>query len=449
MPTPSATATAQVVASHNEMVISWWRDWTAFLALRQELLVLTERQIAGDEPEEPAPVFDTAQPRPRRTESMIRADLERIPANRRSVFETTLAARIDQVQRLLPPAEAEAVDHLALEREVIAVLKGEAFGEIGAHIGIASTPTDEGVFDFPADALQQVPDPATYAATATAPARGRLPRSRLLALVIVLPLIWVGIYFLLIWQPSQPVAEAAVPPQPAVMLNDVAVLPWSIRSVIIGDTAIPVAQVDEAGWPTAPAATAGWRTARIWPVEMCIPADMAPTLPASIQLVGANGALDRTVTLTTEVDARADLRLVQCGDGAVLGAGVLAESTPQALYLPGEPHDIPHLGSLTLTGVRVATAVQDVTVAPGRARIQIALAAPDGVDWPAWLPILRFGDGGEARHTTVVSSAGGVTINYDVDIARLDASRALWQLTDPDGSGAAARWLLHLQMATP
>lgn len=440
----AADSTARMIASHSEMVIAWWRDWSRFLTLRLRLLDLTLRQITGAT-DDALPAFDRDQHRDATTERELRTALDRIPAARRTVFEAELDTRMASVQQQLAPNEAATLDRFQLERVVLEQLQGEASGETDANHE-ASTPTEGGVwFSFDASVLSQVPEEAAY--TIATPPRRRLPTANLILLVVLITIIWGGVAFVVLIRPRmQTVAPPDTPP--VAMVNATPLQPWPIRALRIGEADVPVARIDDTAWPAVPEATAGWRMGSIWPIELCIPGELAQAHPTAIQLLGANGALDRSFALTTDAPPHPDMRLVVCGSGILIASGILEATTPQVLVEPGVAQSIPQLGELTLTGVHVTTAAQDATIAPGRDRISIILAAPDGVDWPGWLPVLRFIDGGEARLVDSHSEAGAVTLSYDIAAERLTGpTPVVWQITDPHDTGASYRW--KLEMSAP
>ncbi|MBX0331086.1 hypothetical protein K2Z83_25880, partial [Oscillochloris sp. ZM17-4] len=129
--------------------------------------------------------------------------------------------------------------------------------------------------------------------------------------------------------------------------------------------------------------------------------------------------------------------------------GTLQASAPPAPFVSGARHAIPQLGDLTLTDVQVVTSAQNPAIAAGRAQVQIRMAAPAGVDWPTWLPVLRCFDGSAARSATVAEADGTTTLAYDVPMSVLGhAEESLWQITAPsdDGLGAAYRWAFPLAL---
>lgn len=440
MTTTRSEGLSSSTALASEVVVSWWNDWRTFLNLRLELNALRARAVTTD-------LFDEDEDDGARREREINEALNMIPLKRREVFEAEL-----ETQRAIIRAKHEGartqssaeVDLHAVERAAIELLLDIAQGNPDED-RLPAVTTDEGWYDVHAAVLEQVPSAETY--KIAAPRRGP---SRNALTIIGVAVIWL-VMGSLYWYTTRPnETAAAAPTAPEAAVNGVALTPWPVRAVLMGNHEVPVRVVEAEDWQGFDRqGVAGWKAGSVWPMELCVPRVEAEPLPSEIALLGSGAHLDRVFALTSERPQSPALRLTVCNRSETLAYGSLKITTPQPMSSVGEARELHGVGAVTVVGVSVMGPGQDTTIPHGRLQVQVSVDAPADVDWPLLTPMLVFADGSEVRLSEVGPSAvgGGTALVFGVDAAHLTVPTPVALHMSEGDSGVLHRWRMTLNPA--
>jgi hypothetical protein len=373
-------------AKFQEEILNQWRDWRAFLQARQDLL---EARLAAEQA-----TFEVSDTDER--EQQARLQLQRIPSQQRTIFENELETRQREVQRDLDlkrrtSGQRGNTDPDDVERETLRLLRNECEG-VSTDDKRGLVPKGDGEW-YSLEIKDLLDTPA-----ASYTIKGRVaPQQKLVIFVGIGGLLLALVLVFLLW-PER--AEPALISSDIPLVNGAVSVPWHSQTVqlhrgqeVISATVDVVPPATE--WPIKQESqTALLWEAAIWPIELCVPGDLAGLTALTLL---SDTVPDRHYSIREQREG-ADMVVFACGNPDQVRFAALRTVTPPVANRIGQIETWSD-GTMLLLETLLTGPGHDPLLPANQARVSLIVAtdipAETVVDWPALSPTLILPDGSD------------------------------------------------------